>query len=56
MLYVNVIARMPGKKVSPASAFIPVVNCVNPASAFWHQGQSGAVDHRLVSQMLKPLS
>jgi hypothetical protein len=26
-------------KVSPAWAFLPVVNCVSPASAFRHQGQ-----------------
>jgi hypothetical protein len=28
------------KIVIPASAFLPAVNCANPASAFRHQGQS----------------
>jgi hypothetical protein len=37
-----------GKKVSLASAFIPVVDCVNLASALLHQGQSGSADHGLV--------
>jgi hypothetical protein len=36
------------KKVSPASAFLPVVNFVSPASVFWHQGQSGTAGHGLV--------
>ncbi len=26
------------RKVSPASAFLPVVGCLSPASVFWHQG------------------
>ncbi len=32
--------RNSGKKVSMASAFLQFVNCVSPASAFRHQGQS----------------
>jgi hypothetical protein len=35
------------EKVSPASAFLPVVN---PASAFHHQGRSGTAGHELVQQ------
>jgi hypothetical protein len=35
-------------KVSPASEFLPVFNCLIPASAFWHQGQSGTAGHELV--------
>ncbi len=31
------------KKVSPASAFLPLVNWVSPASAFRHQDQSGTI-------------
>jgi hypothetical protein len=30
------------------SAFFPVVFCVNPPSAFQHQGQSGTAGHGLV--------
>jgi hypothetical protein len=36
------------QKVSPSSAFLSAVNCVNPESAFRHQGQSGTADRRLV--------
>ena len=36
------------EKVSMASAFLLVVNSVNPASAFRHQGQSGTAGHGLV--------
>jgi hypothetical protein len=36
------------KKVSPASAFLPVVNFVSLASVFRHQGQSGTAGHGLV--------
>ncbi len=36
------------KKVSLASAFLPVVNCLSPASAFRYQGQSGTAGHGLV--------
>ncbi len=32
----------------PASAFLPVFNCISPASAFRHQGQSGTSGHGLV--------
>jgi hypothetical protein len=31
-----------------ASAFLRLVNCVSPASAFCHQGQSGTAGHVLV--------
>jgi hypothetical protein len=37
-----------GKKVSPALAFMPAVSCVNLASAFRQQGQSGTAGHGLV--------
>jgi hypothetical protein len=43
--YIN--AGMPGK-VSPAPAFLPVVNCLSPESAFRHQGQSKTAGHGLV--------
>jgi hypothetical protein len=33
------------EKISSASAFSPVVNCLSPASAFRHQGQSGTAGH-----------
>jgi hypothetical protein len=33
---------------NPASAFLPVVNCVYKASAFRNQGQSGTTDEGLV--------
>ncbi len=36
------------RKVSPASAFLPAVNFFSPASAFWHQGQSGTAGDGLV--------
>jgi hypothetical protein len=38
---------MPEKKVSPASAFLPVVHCLSPASAFRHQGSPvhGSIRH-----------
>jgi hypothetical protein len=39
---------MLGEKVSPASAFLLLSNCLSRASAFWHQGQSGNADHGLV--------
>jgi hypothetical protein len=52
ILYVNAECRNSGKKVSPASAFKPVVNCVNPASAFRHQAQSDTADHGLVRHCL----
>jgi hypothetical protein len=35
-------------KVSSASAFLPLVNCVIPAWAFRHQGQPGAACDGLV--------
>jgi hypothetical protein len=47
----QVNTRMP-EKVSPASAFLPVVNRVCPASAFRHQGQSGTTVHGLVRHSL----
>jgi hypothetical protein len=52
--------RNAGKKASPASAFLRLVNCVNPASAFRHQGQSGTaglwlVRHFPAMYMRKPL-
>jgi hypothetical protein len=37
--------RLLPKEVSPASAFLPLVNHVNPASAF--QGHFGIAGHRL---------
>jgi hypothetical protein len=40
--------RNAGDNLSPASAFFPVVICVNPASAFQRQGQSGTAGHGLV--------
>jgi hypothetical protein len=36
------------QKVSPASAFLPVVSCFSPASALRHQGSSGIAGHGLV--------
>jgi hypothetical protein len=33
------------KTISSASAFSPVANCLSPASAFRHQGQSGTAGH-----------
>jgi hypothetical protein len=36
------------ERVSPASAFLRLVNCVSPASAFRHQGESGTASHGLV--------
>jgi hypothetical protein len=47
----QVNTEMP-EKVSPASAFLPVVNRVCPASAFRHQGQSGTTVHGLVRHSL----
>ncbi len=51
-------ARMPEywEKVSPASAFLLVVNCVNPAMAFRSQGQSGTAGHGLVWHCCSALS
>ncbi len=40
-------AGMP-RKGSPASAFLPDVGCVRPASVFRHQGQSATAGHGLV--------
>ncbi len=31
--------RNAGRKVGPASEFLPPINCVSPASAFRHWGQ-----------------
>ena len=42
--------RNTGEKVSPASAFLPVVKKVNPTSTFPHHGQSGTASHGLVRQ------
>ncbi len=39
-------AGMSGKKVSAASASLPLVNRVSLASAFRHLGQSGPAGHR----------
>ncbi len=36
------------KKVSRASAFLPLFHFVSQSSAFWHQGQSGTAGHGLV--------
>ncbi len=36
------------EKVSPASAFLPVINYPNPTSAFRHQGQPSTAGHGLV--------
>jgi hypothetical protein len=33
------------KKVSPGSAFLRLVNCVSPSSAFRHQAHSGTAGH-----------
>jgi hypothetical protein len=46
--FVNVGMPEFQEKVSPATAFLPVVSCVSPTSAFLHQGQSGTAGHRLV--------
>jgi hypothetical protein len=40
-------AGMP-EKISPESAFLPVLNCLSLASAFRHQGQPGTAGHGLV--------
>ncbi len=40
---------MPECRVSQASAFLRLVNCVIPASAFRHQGQSGTASPALPS-------
>jgi hypothetical protein len=45
---VNAVMQECEEKGSPASAFLPVVNCVSLASVFWHQGQSGTAGHGLV--------
>jgi hypothetical protein len=37
-----------GKKISPASAFLWLVNCVSPALAIRHYAQSGNAGHGLV--------
>jgi hypothetical protein len=42
--------RSAGKKVSAASAFLPLVNCLSPASAFRHQGKSGTSGQGLCRQ------
>jgi len=48
VLLVNArIAEYP-EKVSPASAFLSVVHCVSPASAFRHQDQHGIAGHAFV--------
>ncbi len=54
LLKVN--AGMPDyrKKVSRASAFLPTVTCVNPASALRHQGQSGTAGHGIVPVLPDP--
>ncbi len=36
------------EKVCPASAFLRMVNCVSPASAFRHHGRSSTAGHALV--------
>ncbi len=38
-------------KGNSSSAFYLLVNCLNPASAFWHQRQSGAAGHGLFLQL-----
>jgi len=36
------------KKVSLAEIFLLLVDCISPASAFWHQGQSGTAGRGLI--------
>ncbi len=33
------------EKLSPESGLLPAANYLSPASAFWHQGQSGSAGH-----------
>ncbi len=39
------------EKVSPVSAILPIFNCLSPALAFRHQGQSGTAGHGLAQGM-----
>jgi hypothetical protein len=39
------------EKGSPVSAILPIFNCLSPALAFRHQGQSGTAGHGLVQRM-----
>ncbi len=39
------------EKVSPVSVILPIFNCLSPALAFRHQGQSGTAGHGLVQGM-----
>ncbi len=45
--YVNAGMSECWRKVSPASAFLPVVSCLSPASVFRHRVQSGTAGHGL---------
>ncbi len=42
------VCRNTGEKISPESAFLRLVNCASPASAFRHQAHSGTAGHVLV--------